>query len=143
MKRRQHGFSGLLVLAALALLGGLGVWASGLAGAAADSATQALGIARAQEAAAAGADWARWRLRVPAAPLCSASSNVALPGAMALWTVTTRCTAVASVSEGGATVTRWRVVADACNQPQGGACPSASPAAGYVQATRTVWVERP
>ena len=133
----------MLILAALTVLGGIGVWATGLAGAGADSVAQASAIARAQEAAAGGLEWARWRLRVPAAAVCAGVQNVVLPGTLGGYTVTTRCTLVGSYSEAGVTVRRWRVSADACNQPLAGSCPSAAPAAGYAQATRTALVERP
>lgn len=143
MRQRQRGFSGLLVMAAIAVLASVGVWATGLVGSAADSMAQSTAVARAQEAAAAGLDWARWRARVPAAPLCSAVQNVALPGVLAGWTVTTRCTLASSRVEAGVTVRRWRISADACNQASAGACPAAAPAAGYAQASRSAWVERP
>lgn len=141
--RAQQGVSGLLLLAALTVLGGIGVWATGLAGASGDTVAQASASARAQEAAAGGIEWTRWRLRVPATASCTAVQNVVLPGTLGGVTVTTRCSLVGSYAEAGVTVRRWRVTADACNQPMVGLCPSAAPAAGYVQASRSALVERP
>jgi MSHA biogenesis protein MshP len=139
---RQRGISGVLIIAAIAVLGGLSAWALGLATATASGASQALAVARAQQAAAAGVDWGRWRLRIPAAPLCAANQNLVLPGTLGTMTVTTRCTLLGTYSEAGVPVRRWRVVADACNQPLAGACPAANPQAGYAQASQTAFVER-
>jgi MSHA biogenesis protein MshP len=141
-RRRQRGVSGMMVLAAIVLLGGLSAWAVGLASAASDAGAQAIAGARARQAAGAGIDWARWRLRVPAAPACAATQNVVLPGVQGNWTVTTRCTLLGTYTEGAASVRRWRVSADACNQPQAGTCPAALPSAGYAQASLTDLVER-
>lgn len=143
MRPVQRGVSSLLVMAAIAVLASLGTWAAGLVGAASDGNAQAVAMAQAQEAAAAGLDWARWQARVPATPVCNATQNVVLPANLAGWTVTTHCTLLGSYTEAGVVVRRWRVSADACNQPATGACPAAAVSAGYAQASRTAVVEKP
>lgn len=71
----------------------------------------------------------------PVMPSCPASpTNLAgLGGSLAPFTVTVTCTQSADTTEGNRSVRVFSIVATACNQPSGGACPNPAPADGYVE----------
>lgn len=70
----------------------------------------------------------------PVMPSCPASPThlSGLGGSLSGFTVTVSCTQTADTTEGNRSVRVFTVVASACNQPAGGACPNAAPADGYV-----------
>lgn len=97
--------------------------------------------ARAYQSARAGLEWAVYQVqRVPAppaaAPACFATSSFA-PAGLAGYTVTVSCTrtpASGSLSDGATSLVFYQLVANACNAPSGGACPtSGTPASTYVE----------
>ena len=143
-RRAQRGVSSLLVLALLVTLGSLTVHAVGLVTSALGDDSRALAQARAAEAAAAGVEWGRYRVRVAPLPLCTAAQSITtLPGALQPFTVTVRCSVSGPYSEGAGPLRRYRVAATACNQPAGGACPNpALPGANYVQHSAVANLER-
>jgi len=99
--------------------------------------------ARAYQAARAGIEWGAFQVLDPNNTLgtalagCPASPTnlTGLAGFPGGWTVTVTCVANvnAPTTEGSRNVGAYRIIATACNQPSGGACPSASPAVGYVE----------
>jgi MSHA biogenesis protein MshP len=132
--RSQRGFSALLVLAVLVMVGAVVPFAVGLVTAVHDGHARALSHARATQAAEAGLDWGRYHISsgAPCAPLQSINT---LPGTLRPYTVSVRCTQpTPAVSDMGTTLTAYRIVATACNQPLAGSCPNtASTAADYVE----------
>lgn len=102
----------------------------------ASSSMDMLGI-QAYQAARSGLEWGIHRqLRVqPPSIACFASpQSFAMPstGNLRNFTVTVSCTAKTGNAVGDST-NRWTIVAVACNQPAGGACPNASADPDYVQ----------
>ena len=143
MRPRQRGFSAVLMIAVLVLLGGLTTYAVGLVSSVHDGQGRALASTRAEAGAQAGLDWGRYRVTIPATPQCAAAQSInTLPGTLQPYTVTVRCTASGPFNEGGSPVTHFRIVATACNVPQGGACPNANPTSAYVERTHSSFVMR-
>lgn len=142
--RRQRGFSALMIIAVLLMVGAVVPFAVGLVTSVHDGHARALSFARATQAAQAGLDWGRWRIGNGAAATCSALQSInTLPGTLRPYTVSVRCTLAVSVSEGGVPVSAYRLVATACNQPLAGACPNAaSTAADYVERSASTLVQR-
>ncbi len=144
--RAQRGFSlvtGIFLVVILALLGVFIVSVSGLQQSSSQLDLQGV---RAYQAARAGMEWGAWRVLDPnntlnpvtcspvVLPACPASPThlTGLAQSLSAFTVTVTCTAVIT-TEGNRSVGAYRIVATACNQPSGGACPHASPATGYVE----------
>ena len=127
--------SSLLMLGILVTLGALSVHAVGLVTSVLGDDSRALALARTSEAAAAGLEWGRERVARAGGPLCTAVQSInALPGALAPYTVTVRCTATA-VAEAGIAA-RYLVTATACNETAAGTCPGpVNPGPDYVQRT--------
>jgi MSHA biogenesis protein MshP len=69
---------------------------------------------------------------VPPQTDCPTSPSPSLGGSLSGFTVTVTCTLSADTTEGNRNVRVFQIVAEACNQPSGGACPNANPAHGYV-----------
>ena len=95
--------------------------------------------ARALQAARAGLEWGAFEvLRNPpppaAAPGCFASASFTAAG-LAGFTVTVSCTR-STGNDGATALVFYQLVANACNGPAGGACPSAA------AAPETTYVER-
>jgi MSHA biogenesis protein MshP len=104
---------------------------------------------RAYQAARAGIEWGAWQVLDPnhtlnpvtcspvVLPSCpAASTNLSgLDGSLSPFTVTVTCSAVinAPTTEGNRNIGAYQIIATACNQPSAGACPNASPTAGYVE----------
>jgi MSHA biogenesis protein MshP len=137
-RRSQGGFSGVLVLAALVLMGGMSAYGVSLVTSVHSSFAQELSVARATQAAEAGMEWARFRLTRNPVPVCSALQTLNLPATLANYRVTVRCTATGVHTEGAVTVRTYRVTATACNAP---ACPGAL-SGDYVERQVQGWVQR-
>ena len=144
---RQRGFStvaAIFLLVVLTLLGALIASITGVQQA--SSQLDLLGV-RAYHSARAGMEWgARAVLdpgntlnpatcAPPVMPSCPVSpTNLAgLGGSLAPFTVTVTCAQSADTTEGNRSVRVFSIVATACNQPAGGACPNPAPADGYVE----------
>jgi MSHA biogenesis protein MshP len=143
-KRAQRGFSAVMIIAVLVMVGAVVPFAVGLVTAVHDGHARALSHARATQAAEAGLDWGRYRIFNGAAATCTALQSITtLPGTLLPYTVSVRCTLSVAVTESGLTVNAYRVVATACNQPLAGACPNAaSTAADYVERTLSTLAHR-
>lgn len=143
LARPVRGASSMLVIAVLATLGALTVHAVGLVQGALAGDALAVDHRRAAQAAAAAAEWGRYRAAIPAVAVCAATQNLAgLPATLGNHTVTVRCTVSGPYNEGGPALRRYRIEATACNQPSGGFCPHPAPAADYVQQAAVAYVER-
>ena len=144
---RRSGFStvaAIFLLVVLTLLGALIASITGVQQA--SSQLDLLGV-RAYHSARAGMEWgARAVLdpgntlnpatcAPPVMPSCPVSpTNLAgLGGSLAPFTVTVTCAQSADTTEGNRSVRVFSIVATACNQPAGGACPNPAPADGYVE----------
>jgi MSHA biogenesis protein MshP len=101
-----------------------------------------LDAARALQAARAGLEWGAFQvLRNPAppaaAPACFSATSFS-PAGLSSFTVTVRCTRTpgsGTVSDGSTALVFYELVANACNGPGGGGCPStaATPERSYAE----------
>lgn len=147
---RGRGFTLVTVLFVLVVLTALGAAITQI------SLRQHLGSAaeiesaRALQSARAGLEWAAFQvLRNPAppaaAPACFATTSFSAAG-LAGFTVTVSCTRTpgsGTVSDGATDLAFYRLVANACNAPSGGACPAGgTPGATYVERQLTWTVMR-
>lgn len=124
---RQRGVGIVTAIFLVVVLAALGVaMVSVYTAQQASSALDVLGT-RAYLAARAGAEWGIYRQRIDNS--CVPSTTFALPAGTTLsdFSVTVRCT---SLTEHG--ITRFRIVATACNRPGGSGCPNASNDPEYV-----------
>jgi MSHA biogenesis protein MshP len=89
--------------------------------------------ARALQTARAGLEWAACVLTGSTAPGCFAATSLNADG-LAGYTVTVNCTR-STGTDGAATPVFYTLVANACNAPAAGACPStaAPPSITYVE----------
>lgn len=94
---------------------------------------------RAYAAARSGVEWGAYNsLRNDT---CAASTSLAFGGTLSAYTATVTCISTA-FNEAGTTVNMDMIVANACNQPTGGACPNNAPGANYVERQITIMVGR-
>ncbi len=111
-----------------------------------------VGAARAYQSARAGLEWGVFQvLRVPppnaanpqpARPACFAATNMAMTGQLAGFTSSVSCS-LTDATDGANTFTIYRLTANACNIPTGGACPNAATtSANYVERQLVVTVSR-
>ena len=146
----QHGFtlvSAVFILVVLAALG---------AALARISMRQHLGsaaeveAARVLQSARAGLEWGAFQvLRVPpppaAPPACFGATSFSAAG-LSGYTVTVHCTrtpASGTLSDGATALAFYQLIANACNAPSAGACPTAGPPAStYVERELTWTVVR-
>jgi len=93
---------------------------------------------QAYAAAQSGIDWGAYQAL--SASSCALTTNLVMPaGPLAPFTVTVTC-ASTTHTEAGNTVTMYRLVSTACNQPAAGVCPGA-PGDSYVERQVTATVE--
>ena len=140
-RRRERGFAIVGAFFLVVILGALGLYLARIT--AQNQAGSALDIqgARAYQAANAGIEWAAARLLLePVAPGCFRETTLSFTDSMLEpFTVSISCSATV-LAEGGVDLSSYRIVANACNQP---ACPSARPAAGYVERQVEATLGRP
>jgi MSHA biogenesis protein MshP len=131
--RRQHGFLVIAAVFLVVVLAGLigylmTVTSSSQAASAAD-----FNSARAYQAARAGAEWSLYlvsssgpsgagTLKTDCQPGPTTKTLSPTASSLATFTVTVSC-ASATYTEGGNTVRRYSITANACNEPNAGACP--------------------
>ena len=137
IKSRPRGFTMMSMLFILVALTALGAALASLSTRQHMGSASELETARANQAAFAGLEWGSYGTLTPAsAPACFANTNLSAAG----MTVTVRCTRT-TANDGSETYNFYQLVANACNQPSGGACPATgTPQPTYVeqQLTRTV-----
>lgn len=133
MTRTQRGFSIVTAIFLVVVLAALAAFSVTL------SRVQQTTIAfdefgtRARQAALAGLDWGRYQI-FQAGGACAAATNLVMPAATTLapFVTTVNCSSTSHV-EGGGNVVIYTLVATACNQAVGGACPNPAPTADYVE----------
>ena len=130
--KSQRGFSAVMVLMIMVLLGGMLAFAVTLTTGMHSSVAQEIAQSRAQQAANAGLEWARFRIRIGLLPNCAAATNMTMPFASPT-PVTVRCTQSGSYTEGAATVLTYQLIATACSPAAAGACPNAAGGPDYVE----------
>jgi len=142
LKARSRGFSvvaAIFMLVVLALLAVLIASVTGMQQASGQ--LDVLGV-RAHASARSGIEWGAHQVLDPnhtisdcSMPSCPASPThlSGLGGSLAGLTVSVTCSQTADTTEGHRNVRVFQIVATACNQPSGGACPNAAPTSGYVE----------
>ena len=150
---REAGFTLVTAIFLLVVLAMLGAFMLSLTGIQQSSSQLDVQGVRAFQAARAGIEWGVWQVLDPSHTLNPSScSPVVLPGcptsptnlgplttplaeSLSPFTVTVTCSATinAPTTEGNRNIGAYQIIATACNQPSGGACPNASPASGYVE----------
>lgn len=140
------GFSTVVAIFLVLVLAVLGALIASVAGLQQSSGQLDILGVRAYHSARAGMEWGAHAVLDPGnslnagscapanMPVCPApSTNLSgFGGSLAPFTVTVSCTQTADTTEGNRKVRVFTVVASACNQPSGGACPNAAPTDGYV-----------
>jgi MSHA biogenesis protein MshP len=142
--RAARGASSLLVIAVMVLLGGLSVYVTGLVSSVSNGYAMEMNLARARQAAESGLEWGRYVMLQNGAA-CTAVQNVVMPGSLAPYTVTVRCsTGGADLAGPPASFVQYRLSVTACNIPSGGNCPNTSiaPGSDYVERRLTALVDR-
>jgi MSHA biogenesis protein MshP len=134
----QAGVSGMLVMAALVLMGALSAYGVSLVTSVHTAFAQELSVARAAQAAEAGLEWARFRITRTPVAICPASQNLVLPATLSNYRATVTCTLTGTHTEGAATVRTYFVTSTGCNAA---ACPGAVNG-DYVQRQVSGWVQR-
>jgi MSHA biogenesis protein MshP len=137
-RRRQAGLSGVLVLAAIVMMASLSTFGVTLITSVHTSFAQELSVARAAQAAEAGLEWARFQITRTPVPVCPALQTLAMPGLLAGYSSSVRCTLTGTHSESGVTVRTYSVSATGCNAA---ACPAA-PNSDYVERQVRDWIQR-
>jgi MSHA biogenesis protein MshP len=136
---RERGFSVVVAIFLVVVLAGLAVIIASVTGIQqASGQLDVLGV-RAYQGARAGMEWGAHSVLDPnnpcaVMPSCPApSTNLSgLPQSLSPFTVTVTC-AQADSTEANRNLRVFTLVATACNQPSGGACPNAAPGAEYVE----------
>jgi MSHA biogenesis protein MshP len=149
-RRQSRGFTLVSVVFILVALAALGVALAGISVRQQMGSAAALESARALQAARAGLEWAAFQvLRSPAppaaAPACFATTSFTVPG-LAAYTITVSCTrtpGAGTISDGATALAFYTLVANACNAPAVGACPTiGTPQPTYVERQLTWTVVR-
>ncbi|KNZ33502.1 MAG: hypothetical protein AD742_06325 [Methylibium sp. NZG] len=136
--RRQTGASGMLVMAALVMMGVLSAYGVSLVTSVHTAFSQELSAARAAQAAEAGLEWARFQITRTSAPVCPASQTLVLPATLAGYRTTVTCVLTGTHTEGAATVRSYSISATGCNAA---ACPGGVNG-DYVERRVSAWVTR-
>lgn len=137
-RRAQAGVSGMLVMAALVLMGLLSAYGVSLVTSVHTAFAQELSVARAAQAAEAGLEWARFRITRTPLTICPATQTLALPATLSGYRATVTCTLTGTHTEGAATLRTYLVTSTGCNAA---ACPGAVNG-DYVQRQVSAWVQR-
>ena len=142
LAHRARGFTLVSVVFILVVLTALGAALASVSMRQQMGSAAELESARALQAARAGLEWAAFQvLRNPAppaaAPACPATTSFS-PAGLGSFTVTITCTRTpgsGTVADGVTTMAFFQLVANACNSPTSGACPSAAtaPSRTYVE----------
>lgn len=137
-RRAQAGVSGMLVMAALVLMGMLSAYGVSLVTSVHTAFAQELSVARAAQAAEAGLEWARFQITRTAVAVCPATQTLALPATLSGYRATVTCTLTGTHAEGAATIRTYWLSATGCNAA---ACPGAVNV-DYVERRVSGWVQR-
>lgn len=132
--RRQRGFSVVLMLAVIVLMGGMVAYSVTLASTTGSGVAQDVGVARAAQAAQAGLEWGRYRVQTGVLPSCVAITTLNIPLTSGPMPVTVRCLLTGTHLEGGQPVNTYQLSATAC-APAPAGCPNGAGAPNYVERT--------
>jgi MSHA biogenesis protein MshP len=122
----QRGFSLILAVFLLVSLAAMGAFLLTVSTMQQESVTVEEQGARAYQAARAGIDWAAYRVLRDG--VC-ASQTLTLDGGLSGFSAQVTCTSTGPFTEGGLSVTVYRITSNGCNQ---GTCPGAA-GPGYVE----------
>lgn len=145
-RRGTAGFTLVSVVFVLVVLAALGAAIASIATRQQLGSAAEIDAARALQAARAGLEWAAFQvLRNPAppasAPACFGSTSF-VPTGLSSFTVTVSCTRT-DATDGATALAFYTLVANACNAPSSGACPTAgTPGTTYVERQLTWTVAR-
>jgi len=128
MRRRPGPRSarGFLIIAAvflLVVLAGLVAYLMSVSTTSQTASVADLNSARAYQAARAGLEVAAYQVIVSST--CTASQDIPFAGNLAGYTATVTCTS-SPLTEGGASVTAYKLVSNGCNVTVSGACPNST-----------------
>ncbi len=137
-RRAQAGVSGMLVMAALVLMGVLSAYGVSLVTSVHTAFAQELSVARAAQAAEAGLEWARFQITRTPVAVCPATQTLALPATLSGYRTTVTCALSGTHTVGGTTIRTYSVSATGCNAA---ACPAAVNG-DYVERRVSGWVQR-
>ena len=143
-RRRQQGFSAMLVLAIVVTMGSLIAYAVTLTSSLQAGLAQEISSARALQAAKTGVEWARYRILQNAAN-CAAFTDFTIPLNSGAHPVTVTCTVTSPAGgyvDGGPAITTYQLTSTACNPAPSGRCPDATTLSNYVQRQVTGIAER-
>ena len=105
----QRGMSVVTALFLITLMAALLVGSLNMIYTASRTELQTLQYLQAQQAAAAGIEYARYQAAVPATPVCAANTNITnLPGTLARYVVSVSCVIEGPFSDGATTLRRTR-----------------------------------
>ena len=142
--RRECGFLIIAGVFLLVVLAGLAAYLTTVSTTSQAASAADFQSARAYQSARAGIEWGVYQILRPpggatfkstcdTGPGFSATKNLTFSSTLASFTSTVTCTSV-SRTEGAATVYVYRIKANGCNEPTGGACPNtATTSATYVE----------
>ena len=128
---RERGMSLITAVFLLLVMGALALYISNITTAQHSGSTLDLEGSRAYHAARTGLEFGAFQAINAAS--CPATVNLALPASFADFTIVTVSCASSVHTEGTTAKTLYRLTANACNQPAGGACPNNAPGANYVE----------
>ena len=155
----QRGIGVIAAIAILVVLAGLAAFIVSVVGLRSQSTALDILGSRAYQAARTGIEWGMYQIQSPedagpppgAAFACpvgalgaigTLNSGNGLGGTLADFTVTVQCAMTNTYSEAGNSVRIYKIVAVACNIPNGGACPNnATTSVSYVERQVTVLTE--
>ncbi|MES2356389.1 MAG: agglutinin biogenesis protein MshP [Pseudomonadota bacterium] len=136
---KERGFSILAAVFLLVIMVSLSAFLVSISSMQQMGAAVDLQGSRAYQAARAGVEWGAYQMLTPAAaPPCSSTVLTFSGTTLRDFSTTVTC-AVSTADELGTTANIYKIIAVACNQP---ACPSAAPAANYVERQLTITVSR-
>jgi MSHA biogenesis protein MshP len=139
--RRQRGFLIIAAVFLLVVLAGLVAYLMTVSTTSQAASAADQNSAKAYQAARAGAEWGAYQLLRTTGTFkttcdgvgATATHNLTFASGLSAFTATVTCTRV-TLTEGAASVKAYRLVSNACNSPNAGACPNnATTASTYVE----------
>jgi MSHA biogenesis protein MshP len=143
MRRRPGPRSarGFLIIAAvflLVVLAGLVAYLMTVSTTSQSASVADLNSARSYQASRAGLEVAAFQV-LQSPGTCMASQNIAFTGNLAGYTATVTCESSGALTEGGGSVTAYKLVSNGCNEPVGPACPNSALVPTVVSTTTSAY----
>ena len=131
--RPDTGFSLISAIFLLVVLSALGTFMLMFSSAQQIGMVQDLEGSRAYQAARAGVEWGLYQ--VSHTSLCPATTHLNFDSAtgLAAFTSSVSCTQDGPYTEGGSSISVYRLTANACNRPASGACPGGAGSLSYAE----------